>query len=712
MMLERPKSMKIKPGHPYPLGASLEGKGDHKGVNFALYSENATRVELCLCDAFGAERRIEVRNQTAFVWHVFLEGIEAGQLYGYRVYGEYAPERGLRFNPKVLLLDPYAKAVSGVENWASGLFGYRIGGPNQDLEMETKAQNGVPLGVVIDPTFDWEGDTPPRVPAHQSVIYEAHVRGMTMLHPDVPKALRGTYLGIASDPIIGHLQELGITTLELMPVHAHLDDHFLVEKKLTNYWGYSTLSFFAPEVRYGSRTVLGGEVSEFKEMVKKLHKAGIEVILDVVYNHTAEGNHMGPTLNFKGIDNPTYYRLTDNPRYYFDTTGTGNSLNVRHPQTLQLIMDSLRYWIQEMHVDGFRFDLASALARDLHAVNQLSSFFTIIHQDPMISQVKLIAEPWDVGDGGYQVGNFPVGWAEWNGMFRDTARAFWKGEGGIASELGYRLTGSSDLYQDDGRRPYSSVNFITAHDGYTLRDLVSYSFKHNEANGEGNQDGSNHENSYNFGMEGETKDPKINALRMQQQRNLLATLFLSQGIPMLVMGDELSRTQKGNNNAYCQDNEISWVNWNLSSDQRKLLEFSKQLISLRMRHPSLHRAHFFKGRSIRGSEVSDLIWLRPDGKMMTDADWNNPITKTIGIFLSGNGIDDTDEEGNGIQDDHLLLLLNASELEIECTLPIFDQPLEWKLELDTSDQRLYQPIQGGRVRVKPRSLKLFSSPSS
>ena len=681
-------NFRVKPGKAYPLGACWDGKG----VNFALYSENAELVELCLVDRSGNEQRFAVRSQTAFVWHVYLEGVRPGQLYGYRVYGPYAPERGLRFNPNVRLLDPYARAVSDIENFEAGVFGYRVGGVKGDLEMEPREQSGVPLGIVIDDYFDWEDDEPPCIPTHQSIIYEAHVKGLTKLHPEVPEYLRGTYLGISSRPIIRHLRELGINTLELMPVHAHVDDAFLKDKGLTNYWGYSSLSYFAPEVRFRSGREPGSEVREFKQMVKTLHKAGIEVILDVVYNHTAEGNHLGPTLSFKGIDNPTYYRLAPNSRFYFDTTGTGNSLNVRHPQTLQLIMDSLRYWIQDMHVDGFRFDLASALARDLHAVNQLSSFFTIIHQDPIISRVKLIAEPWDVGDGGYQVGNFPLGWAEWNGEYRDTVRAFWKGQGGVASELGYRITGSSDLYQDDGRRPYSSINFITAHDGYTLRDLVSYNQKHNLSNGENNGDGSSHENSWNHGVEGETGDAKINTLRSRQVRNFLAMLFLSQGTPMLVAGDEMGRTQRGNNNAYCQDNEISWVDWNLNPEQEKLLEFTKQAIHTRMRHPSLHRTHFFKGRPIRGSLVSDLIWLRPDGGIMTDTDWANPVTRTLGIFLSGNGIDDVDDEGNQLEDDHLLLLLNASELDLEFTLPNFGGLLPWELELDTSEDRFYSPI--------------------
>lgn len=695
--------MKTKPGSPYPLGATWDGKG----TNFALFSENATGVELCLFDSHHNETRIFMRHQTAFVWHMYLEGIHPGQLYGYRVHGEYDPNAGLRFNPNIVLLDPYAKALSAVEDWRKGVFGYVVDGVGQqaDLAMETRAQLGAPLGVVIDPSFDWEGDQRLNIPFHQSIIYEAHVKGLTMMHPDVPVELRGTYAGIASEPIIRYLQDLGITAIEFLPIHAHMDEKFLFDKGLTNYWAYSTINFFAPEIRYRASKDLGGEVREFKEMVKALHRAGIEVILDVVYNHTSEGNNLGPTVSFKGIDNSTYYRLVPgSPRYYYDTTGTGNSLNVRHPQTLQLVMDSLRYWITEMHVDGFRFDLAATLARDLHSVNQLSSFFTIIHQDPIISQVKLIAEPWDVGEGGYQVGNFPIKWAEWNGLYRDTMRAFWKGDGGMSAQLGYRITGSSDLYKDDGRRPYSSVNFIIAHDGFTLRDLVTYNQKRNDANGEGNRDGHNHELSWNCGIEGETKDPDILALRARQQRNFLTTLLLSQGTPMICGGDEFGRTQHGNNNAYCQDNEISWFNWDFTLEQQELLEFTRQLIRIRKQHPSLHRQHFFKGRDIRGA--SDIVWVRPDGKEMTDFDWNNPITRTLGMFLSGTGIDDVDEEGLPIKDDHLLLLLNASHQEMDFALPAFGMKLRWELVLDTADNKPSRK-NAMRTRMKGRSVKLY-----
>jgi glycogen operon protein len=657
----------IRPGTPAPLGATWDGKG----TNFALYSENASGVELCLFDEQGQETRHPLKEQTAFVWHGYLPGVKPGQRYGYRVHGEYAPDQGLRFNPNVVLLDPYAKALSGTEQFDDGVFAYVPGG-DEDREMQQEDQRGAPLGIVLDPAaYDWQGDRKPNIPFHQSVIYEAHVKGLTMTHPDVPEELRGTYAGMATEPVLNYLRDLGITSIELLPVHQHMDDPFLLDKGLTNYWGYSTLNFFAPDVRYSAAARGGnpaGAVDEFRDMVRALHGAGIEVILDVVYNHTSEGNHMGPTLSFKGIDNPTYYRLVaDNPRFYFDYTGTGNSLNVRHPQTLQLIMDSLRYWVTEMHVDGFRFDLASTLARGLHEVDQLSGFFTIIHQDPIISSVKLIAEPWDVGEGGYQVGNFPVNWAEWNGIYRDDMRAFWKGEGGLASEIGYRLTGSSDLYQNDGRKPYASINFVTAHDGFTLRDTVSYNDKHNEANGEDNKDGANDNQSWNCGAEGETDDPEINALRARQQRNFLATLLLGQGTPMILGGDELGRTQGGNNNAYCQDDLISWYDW--SNVDEDLLAFTKKAIALRKAHPALHRRKFFSGRTIRGEDVRDIVWLRFDGAEMSDEDWNNPQTQSMGIFLDGNGLDDIDAEGHPLTDDHLLLLLSASHVDLPFKLP-------------------------------------------
>jgi glycogen operon protein len=697
----------LRPGRPYPLGATWDGKG----TNFALYSENATGIELCLFDEQGVETRVPLREQTAFVWHGYLPSVKPGQRYGYRVHGEYAPERGLRFNPNVVLLDPYAKALDGTEQFDRGVFGYVPGG--EDSVMQEEEQRGAPLGIVVDPRFDWGDSQKPDVPFHQSVIYEAHVKGLTMTHPDVPDELRGTYAGIATEPILFYLRELGITSIELMPVHQHVDDPFLLDKGLTNYWGYSTLSFFAPDVRYSAEARKGnpaGAVDEFKQMVKALHASGIEVILDVVYNHTAEGNHMGPTMSFKGIDNPTYYRLVaEDPRFYFDYTGTGNSLNVRHPQTLQLIMDSLRYWVTDMHVDGFRFDLASTLARGLHEVDQLSGFFTIIHQDPIIGQVKLIAEPWDVGEGGYQVGNFPVNWAEWNGIYRDDMRAFWKGDGGLASEIGYRLTGSSDLYQNDGRKPYASINFVTAHDGFTLRDTVTYEQKHNDANQEGGNDGHNHNITWNCGAEGETDDPAINALRRQQQRNFLATLLLGQGTPMLLGGDEIGRTQGGNNNAYCQDNEISWYDWaNLDED---LLAFTKKVIALRKSHPALHRRKFFSGRTIRGEDVRDIVWLRFDGEEMSDEDWNNPQTQSMGIFLDGNGLDDVDERGEPLLDDHLLLLLNASHVDLPFRLPDLAGCQEWDLQLDTTDDHASGAVKAGEeTNLAARSVKLYRCP--
>ncbi|WP_291431705.1 glycogen debranching protein GlgX [Deinococcus sp.] len=698
---------RLHPGQPYPLGATWNGQG----TNFALYSETASGVELCLFDEQGAETRVALREQTAFVWHGYLPDVKPGQRYGYRVHGEYAPERGLRFNPNVVLLDPYAKALDGTEQFDRGVFGYVTG--TDDTQMQQEDQRGSPLGIVTDSNFDWRGDHRPNIPFHQAVIYEAHVKGLTMTHPLVPEELRGTYAGIACEPILFYLRELGITSIELMPVHQHVDDPFLIDKGLTNYWGYSTLSFFAPDVRYSAEARRGnpaGAVDEFKNMVKALHESGIEVILDVVYNHTAEGNHMGPTMSFKGIDNPTYYRLVaEDPRFYFDYTGTGNSLNVRHPQTLQLIMDSLRYWVTEMHVDGFRFDLASTLARGLHEVDQLSGFFTIIHQDPIISQVKLIAEPWDVGEGGYQVGNFPVNWAEWNGIYRDDIRAFWKGDGGLASEIGYRLTGSSDLYQNDGRKPYASINFVTAHDGFTLRDTVTYEQKHNEANLEGGNDGHNHNLTWNCGVEGETDDPQINALRARQQRNFLATMLLGQGTPMLLGGDEIGRTQGGNNNAYCQDNEISWYDWtNLDED---LLAFTKKVIRLRKNHPALHRRKFFSGRTIRGEDVRDIVWLRFDGAEMSDEDWSNPQTQSMGIFLDGNGLDDVDSEGQPLLDDHLLLLLNASHVDLPFTLPNLTGCQDWELLLDTGDDHATgNPAAGEETQLLARSVKLYRCP--
>jgi isoamylase len=666
-------------------------------------------VRLCLFDSVTqAEVQIPLNEVTAHVWHCYLPDVGPGQQYGYRVDGPYAPAEGHRFNAAKLLIDPYAKALVGTVDWAAPVFGYPLTG-DEDADLIPDIQDsawGIPKGVVIDQSFDWGDDRAPQTPLHHSVIYEVHVKGFTQQHPDVPPELRGTYSGLAHPAAIEHLQRLGITAVELLPVHSFLDDKHLVERGLSNYWGYNTINFFAPDSRYASEHGPGSQVAEFKRMVKALHAAGIEVILDVVYNHTAEGNHLGPTLSFRGIDNLHYYRLVeDDPRYYMDYTGTGNTLDARHPQILQLIMDSLRYWVQEMHVDGFRFDLASALARGLYDVDRLSAFFDIIHQDPVISQVKLIAEPWDVGEGGYQVGNFPVLWAEWNGRYRDDVRGFWRGDERHAAEMAYRLTGSSDLYQHDGRRPSASINFVTAHDGFTLADLVSYEQKHNLANGEENRDGHDDNLSSNFGHEGPTDDPQINAQRSKQQRNFLATLLLSQGVPMICGGDELGRTQQGNNNAYCQDNEISWFDWNLSEADQSLLDFTRLLIKVRQDHPSLRRPKFFQGRRIRGTDVRDVTWLQPDGSEMTDEEWEIDWVRTIGMQLAGGVIDLMDERGNPVVDDTLMLLLNAYDGSIPFVLPRVPevqpigiaqseeaQPLGlicgWEVILDTAEPEL------------------------
>ncbi|MGH7327138.1 MAG: glycogen debranching protein GlgX, partial [Polyangiaceae bacterium] len=635
--------MNVLPGSPNPLGATWDGEG----VNFALFSEHATEVELCLFDEAGVETRHPLKSRSEHVWHGYLKDVVPGCRYGYRVHGPYDPAKGQRFNPHVVLLDPYAKAVDGTERWNAGCFAYDLGGKQGDLEPTEHEQLGAPRGVVIDGTFDWEGDSQPQIPLHRSVIYEAHVRGLTKLHPDVPEDLRGTYAGLAHPAILNYLRDLGVTAIELMPVHAFVDDKLLLDRGLRNYWGYNTVGFLAPDVRYRSRPSLGSEVHEFKSMVKAIHAAGMEVILDVVYNHTAEGNHLGPSFSLKGIDNKTYYRLVEgDPRYYFDYTGTGNTLNVRHPQALTLIMDSLRYWVSEMHVDGFRFDLASALARSLHEVDQLSSFFSLIHQSPSLRNVKLIAEPWDVGEGGYQVGNFPVRWAEWNGRYRDAVRSLWQKEGKNGGDIGYRLTGSSDLYEASGRRPSASINLVTAHDGFTLNDLVTYETKHNDANGEENRDGNRDERAWNCGCAGPTADDSVNAMRRRQKRNLLATLLLSQGTPMLTAGDELGRSQRGNNNAYCQDNEISWVDWNLDDERRALHEFTRRMLRLRRVHPALHRSKFFQGRAVIGTELQDLLWFRPDGSPWQNE--NDSRTSTFAMFLAGRGIDDVDDRGRPI----------------------------------------------------------------
>jgi glycogen operon protein len=659
------------------------------GVNFALFSEAATSVELCLFDSIEATEeniRIPVTEHTDQVWHVFLPDVRPGQLYGFRVSGPYDPERGLRFNSSKLLLDPYAKAIAGEVNWSGEMFGYVVGGEDEDLTQDFRDDAwGVPKSVVIDSTFDWHGDKKLGVPLHNSVIYEVHVKGFTKLCPDVPEELRGTYAGLASAVAIDYLKKLGVTAVELLPVQAHIDDKVLIDRGLTNYWGYNTIGFFAPHADYSSSGQLGEQIPEFKSMVRNLHAAGIEVILDVVYNHTAEGNHLGPTLCFRGIDNIAYYRLhPDNPRFYLDFTGTGNTFNLLHPRTLQLVMDSLRYWVLEMHVDGFRFDLASTLARDDEGVNKLHAFFEIIHQDPVLSQVKLIAEPWDVGEGGYQVGNFPVLWAEWNGKYRDTMRSFWKGDEGRIGEMAYRLTGSPDLYQHNGRRPYASINFVTAHDGFTLNDLVSYNEKHNELNGDNNTDGDNNNQSWNCGAEGPTDDPEINELRERQCRNFLTTLFLSQGVPMLPGGDERGRTQNGNNNAYCQDNEISWLNWERDEKQNQLLEFTRKLIQLRRDHPVFRRPKFFQGRRIRGSEIRDVMWFNPGGSEMSEEEWASPFVRCLGMLLSGDTMDVLNFEGEPIRDDTFLLLINAHYEPIPFVLP-GQEHIEWQLILDTME---------------------------
>jgi glycogen debranching enzyme GlgX/malto-oligosyltrehalose synthase len=699
---------KTRPGTPTTLGATWDGEG----TNFALYSEDATAVELCLVDRDQQETVIPVRQKTDFVWHVYVEDVGPGQRYAYRVDGPWDPKQGLRFNKKTRLLDPWAKAVAGVQAWRDGAFSYDPA--RGELARNDADQRAAPLGIVIDPHFDWEDDAPPAVKMADAVIYEAHVKGLTQLHPHVRAEHRGTYCGIASDPIVHHLAELGVTSLELLPIHHFVDDKFLLDKNLRNYWGYNTIGFFAPDPRYRAGDVVGDEVQQFKQMVKVLHRAGIEVILDVVYNHTAEGNHLGPTFSFKGIDNRTYYRLVaDSPLHYFDYTGTGNTLNVRHPQALRLIMDSLRYWVEDMHVDGFRFDLASTLARGLHEVERLSSFFMIINQDPVLARVKLIAEPWDVGEGGYQVGGFPPGWSEWNGKYRDLFRAFWRGDGGTVSEAGSRLTGSADLYQGGGRSPTSSINLITAHDGFTLRDLVSYNHKHNEANGEDNRDGSDHDMSWNCGgADGSTGDAEVDRLRWRQVRNFLATLLLSQGTPMICGGDELGRSQRGNNNAYCQDNEISWVDWNLDDDQRALLAWTRKLVALRAAHPTFRRADFFKGRQIRGLGVEDIVWLRHDGEVMSDQDWHNPIASSLTVYLAGAGVDRVDDLGNPMTDDDFLVAMNGSGAELELVLPALHgrgAARPWQLVLDTFDDAAQETKDAGETTtLHARSLRLYS----
>ncbi len=674
------QKMAVWPGNPYPLGATWNGEG----VNFAIFSECAEKVELCLFDHNGRKEieRINLAWQTDQVWHCYLPEARPGLLYGYRVHGPYQPKKGLRCNPSKLLLDPYSKAISGQLRWRDALFGYQIGNKLADLSRNrANSASFMPKCQVIDPAFTWGNDRPPNISWYDTIIYELHVKGFTWRHPLVPKGLRGTYAGLCSAPVIDYLKRLGITAVELMPVHAFVDERHLVEKGLTNYWGYNSIGFFVPDGRYSAYS----QINEFKTMVKTLHSAGIEVILDVVYNHTAEGNQLGPTLCFRGIDNLAYYRvMPDDNRYYMDFTGCGNTLNMQHPRVLQLIMDSLRYWVLEMHVDGFRFDLASALARELYEVDRLGAFFDIIHQDPVLSQVKLIAEPWDLGEGGYQVGNFPVGWTEWNGKYRDTVRSYWKGEGGKIGEFAHRLTGSSDLYERGGRRPCASINFVTCHDGFTLHDLVSYNEKHNEANLENNQDGESNNRSWNCGSEGSSDDPQVNSCRSRQKRNFIASLFLSQGVPMLLAGDEMGRTQQGNNNTYCQDNGLSWIDWNLDDEQRELFHFVKRLIALRKAHHVFRRRYFFQGRLIKGAGVRDIIWLTPANTEMTDEEWQHSFARCLGLYLAGDALDEQDEKGNAVVDNRFLLMINAHDEPISFILPDLLPVTRWHLLLDTS----------------------------
>ncbi|AZQ74060.1 glycogen debranching enzyme GlgX [Streptomyces luteoverticillatus] len=683
--------MQVWPGQAYPLGATYDGAG----TNFAVFSEAAERIELCLLHGDGSETAVELKETDAFVWHAYLPGVMPGQRYGFRAHGPYEPRRGLRCNSAKLLLDPYAKAVSGAVDWGEAVYGYPFGRPEKRNDMDSAPH--MMTSVVVNPYFDWGDDRPPRTEYHRTVIYEAHVKGLTMCHPELPEEIRGTYAALAHPAVIGHLRELGVTAIELMPVHQFVQDHRLVDAGLVNYWGYNTIGFFAPHNAYASWGDRGQQVLEFKTAVRALHAAGIEVILDVVYNHTAEGNHLGPTLSFRGLDNASYYRLTDDPRYYMDTTGTGNSLLMRSPHVLQLIMDSLRYWVTEMRVDGFRFDLAATLARQFHEVDRLSSFFDLVQQDPVVSQVKLIAEPWDVGEGGYQVGNFPPLWTEWNGKFRDTVRDLWRGEPATLAEFGSRLTGSSDLYQGDSRRPLASVNFVTCHDGFTLHDLVAYNAKHNEANGEDNRDGESHNRSWNCGTEGPTDDPGILALRERQMRNFIATLMVSQGVPMLSHGDEFARTQHGNNNAYCQDGEVSWVRWprrpegaeedvdEETARALRMLRFTRSLVWLRRDHPVFRRRRFFHGRPMQGThdELSDISWFTPEGGEMRDGDWQVAHARSLTVFLNGSAISEPGPRGEPVTDDSFLLMFNAHDRPLDFTVPV-DHGAQWQVVVDTA----------------------------
>jgi glycogen operon protein len=673
------------PGSAYPLGATYDGSG----TNFALFSECAETVELCLFDDDGVETRVRLRERDAFVWHGYLPNIGPGQRYGYRVHGAYDPEHGYRCNPAKLLLDPYAKAIDGAIDWDESCFSYRFD-DHEEFNDDDSAGH-MSKSVVISPFFDWDNDRHPRTPYNETVIYEAHVKGLTMTHPGIPEEIRGTYAALAHPVMIEHFHRLGVTAIELMPVHQFVHDSFLHDRGMTNYWGYNTIGFLAPHNDYSSSGQRGQQVQEFKAMVRTLHEAGLEVILDVVYNHTAEGNELGPTLSFRGIDNPSYYRLVDgDPVHYYDTTGTGNTLLMRHPHVLQLIMDSLRYWVIDMHVDGFRFDLASTLARQFHEVDRLSAFFDLVQQDPIVSQVKLIAEPWDVGEGGYNVGGFPPLWTEWNGQYRDTVRDYWRGEGASLAEFASRLTGSSDLYEDDGRRPFASINFVTAHDGFTLHDLVSYNDKHNDANGEDNNDGESHNRSWNCGVEGETDDLDVVALREQQKRNMLTTLLLSQGVPMILHGDELGRTQQGNNNVYAQDNELSWVDWDGARDFEILTDFTAKLVQFRREHTVFRRRRFFNGRQVRGSDLQDIGWFQPGGEPMTDDDWESGSAKSLTVFLNGDGIREPDARGEPVSDDSFFLLFNGFYEPMDFTLPDLDAAERWKVVIDTNAPLLDQ----------------------
>lgn len=703
--------MKVLPGQPYPLGAVYDGAG----TNFSLFSEVAERVELCLFDEYGQETRIDLPEVTAYCWHGYLPAVEPGQRYGYRVHGPWNPTAGQRCNPAKLLLDPYAKVIEGEVAWDEAVFPYLFDkGP--DAQSEIDSASYMPRCLVHQPFFDWSGDRNLQIPWHQTVIYETHVKGISATHPDVPLELRGTFAGLMQSAIIDYLKDLGVTAIELMPVHAFIHDKHLVDLGLRNYWGYNSIGYFAPHGAYAADTRPGAAVGEFKQMVKTLHQAGIEVILDVVYNHTAEGNHFGPMLSFKGIDNAYYYRLTDDQRFYMDYTGTGNSLNMRNPHVLQLIMDSLRYWVLEMHVDGFRFDLAAALARGLHDVDRLSAFFNLIQQDPIISQVKLIAEPWDVGEGGYQVGNFPPVWTEWNGKYRDCIRDFWRGENQTLGEFASRFTGSSDLYENTSRLPFASINFITAHDGFTLLDLVSYNEKHNQDNSEDNRDGESHNRSWNCGIEGPTDDPEIHALRLRQRRNFLATLLLSQGVPMLLGGDEIGRSQQGNNNAYCQDTPLSWYNW--ESMDKKFLAFCKRLIRFRREHPVFHRRGWFQGRAIHGSRIKDIAWFTPEGQQMAEEDWGQGYAQSLGIFLNGTTIPNPTPRGEPVQDEDFYLIVNAHHESMRFILPRRRWGAVWVKEFDTDfgwaeSEELFKAEAG--LRVEARSvmvLRRFSLPGT